>query len=124
VEREGVTTPTLGRIVIYKSKIDNGPGNDVLSPAIVVLTRNTVIQSVLDRWGPEPTEVGPSPVDGQTHTTAARPGGFSIPEDDEHVSLLVFGLGKTYHEHNVSHGDGLGEWRWPQEVPECGAVKA
>lgn len=107
--------PTIGRIVLYTSKIDNGPGNEVTSPALVILTRADVKQEVLDRWGPEPTEVGPSPVDGQSHTTAARPDTFTPPESDQHVSLLVHGLGKDYREHNVAYDEhgGLGTWRWP-----------
>lgn len=106
--------PALGRTVIYTSKIDNGPGNEVHSPAVVILTRGEVKQEVLDRWGPTPTEVGPSPVDGQTHTTAAKPGDFQVPESDWHVSLLVHGLGRDYREHNVAHdpAGGLGTWRY------------
>lgn len=110
--------PTIGRIVIYTSKIDNGPGNEVRSPALVILTRADVKQDVLDRWGPEPTQVGPSPVDGKTHTTGARPDTFQPPESEMHVSLLVHGLGKDYREHNVAHGPngGLGTWDWPPRV--------
>lgn len=109
--------PTLGRIVIYKSKIDNGPGNDVLSPAMVIRTRATSVPDVIRRWGPEPTEVGPSPVDGRTHTTAGRPAGVldELPDDDT-VDLVVWGLGKTYREYAVTHGEGLGQWMWPERA--------
>lgn len=49
--------PSLGDHVIYKSKIDNGPGNDVFSPAVVIRTRNTCVPEVIDRWGPDPVTV-------------------------------------------------------------------
>ena len=106
--------PSLGRIVIYKSKIDNGPGNDVLSPALIIGTKDTRVPEVIDRWGPQPSEVGPSPVDGKTHQTSARPEGVlrELP-DDETVDLLVHGLGKDYREYAVRMGDGLGQWSWP-----------
>lgn len=112
--------PALGRTVLYTSKIDNGPNNEVRSPAVIILTRSDVKQEVLDRWGPEPTEVGPSPVDGQTHKTAAKPGDFIPPETHWHVSLLVHGLGRDYREHNVAHGFGLGEWHYWNEVALTG----
>jgi hypothetical protein len=107
--------PTLGRIVHYTSKIDNGPGNEVTSAAMIILTRTDVKADVLDRWGTEPAEVGPSPVDGRTHTAAGRPDDFTPPESDTHVSLLVHGLGRDYREHNVAYDEhgGLGTWRWP-----------
>ena len=103
--------PTIGRIVIYTSKIDNGPGNDVLSPAMILRTRETTVGAVIERWGPEPQVVGHGDV---THETAPRPDGViaELP-DDETVDLLVFGLGKSYREYGVGHGDGRGEWRWP-----------
>lgn len=110
--------PTIGRIVIYKSKIDNGPGNDVLSPAMVIRTRDTTVAAVIDRWGPEPETVD-SAIDDTTHETAARPEGViaELP-DDLTVDLVVFGLGKTYREYGVQHGDGLGQWDWPQRTGE------
>lgn len=105
--------PTIGRIVIYKSKIDNGPGKDVLSPAMVIRTRDTTVSEVIDRWGPEPVQVE-SAIDDTTHETAARPSAVvnDLPDDDT-VDLVVYGLGKTYREYAVAHGDGLGEWQWP-----------
>lgn len=36
-------TPTIGRIVTYTSKIDNGPGLEVRSPAIIIRTRATCV---------------------------------------------------------------------------------
>lgn len=108
--------PELGDMVVYVSKIDNGPGNEVLSPAVVLRTRATTVQAVLDRWGPEPAVVGPSPVDGKTHETAARPPGVDELPDDTTVDLLVHGLGKDYREYGVAQGDGLGQWQWSTRV--------
>lgn len=104
--------PTIGRVVIYRSKIDNGPGNDVLSPAIILRTRETTVKAVIDRWGPEPTVVGSGE---NTHETAARPESViaDLP-DDETVDLLVFGLGKSYREYAVARGDERGQWNWPE----------
>lgn len=107
-------SPTLGRIVLYRSKIDNGPGNDVLSPAIVIRTRATTVPAVVERWGAEPRTVASASNPTVTHETAGRPAGFvaELPDDDT-VDLLVFGLGKSYREYAVSKGDGLGQWFWP-----------
>lgn len=73
--------PTIGRIVHYTSKIDNGPGSRVVSPAVIIRT-----------------------------------------VEDDQVDLCVFGLGKTYREYGVRHGDGLGEWDWPARVDEKGVA--
>lgn len=110
-------TPTIGRIVIYKSKIDNGPGNDVLSPAIILRTRETTVAAVIDRWGPEPRTVSSASDPSVTHETTAKPANVinELPDDDT-VDLLVHGLGKDYREYGVKRGDGLGEWNWPQIV--------
>lgn len=106
--------PTIGRIVIYRSKIDNGPGNDVFSPAVVIRTKATCVAAVAKRWGPEPTTVVSASDPTVTHQTAARPDAVAdVLADDETIDLLVHGLGKDYREYNVKHGDGLGEWDWP-----------
>lgn len=109
--------PTIGRIVIYKSKIDNGPGNDVLSPAIVIRTRDTTVPAVVERWGPEPRTVASASDPTVTHETTGRPANFvaELPDDDT-VDLLVFGLGKSYREYAVGKGDGRGQWSWPPRV--------
>ena len=49
--------PTIGHIVHYKSKIDNGQLGDVVSPAIVIRTRDTTVPAVIERWGPTPRTV-------------------------------------------------------------------
>lgn len=109
--------PTIGRIVIYKSKIDNGPGNDVLSPAVVIRTKATCVEAVAKRWGTEPGTVVSADDPAVTHQTAARPAGVvDVLPDDDTVDLLVFGLGKDYREYGVRQGDGLGEWSWPARV--------
>lgn len=109
--------PTIGRVVIYKSKIDNGPGNDVLSPAMVIRTRDTTVPAVIDRWGPEPATVASASDPAVTHQTAARPDSVvaELPDDDT-VDLVVFGLGKTYREYAVARGSGRGQWDWPPRV--------
>lgn len=109
--------PTIGRIVIYKSKIDNGAGNEVLSPAMIIRTRATTVPAVIDRWGPEPRAVASASDPSVTHETAARPDSMvaELPDDDT-VDLAVFGLGKTYREYAVPKGDGLGQWSWPERV--------
>lgn len=114
--------PTIGRIVIYRSKIDNGPGNDVLSPAIIIRTRDTTVPAVIDRWGPEPRTVVSASDPSVTHETTARPESV-VGElaDDDTVDLAVFGLGRTYREYSVSRGDGLGEWNWPQREDTGGS---
>lgn len=112
-----MTKPTIGRVVIYKSKIDNGPGNDVLSPAMVIRTRDTTVAAVIDRWGPEPRTVASASDPSVTHQTTGRPEGVpaELPDDDT-VDLLVHGLGKDYREYGVPMGDGHGMWHWPERV--------
>lgn len=110
-------TPTIGRIVIYRSKIDNGPGNDVVSPAVVLRTRATSVPAVIDRWGPEPHTVTSASDPDVTHETTARPDGvLSELPDDRTVDLLVHGLGRDYREYAVTEGTGRGEWSWPERV--------
>lgn len=114
---QGVAKPTIGRIVIYKSKIDNGPGNDVFSPAVVIRTKETCVEAVAKRWGPEPTTVHSASDPSVTHETAARPNDVAdVLEDDLTVDLLVHGLGKDYREYNVKFGTGFGEWSWPKRI--------
>ena len=112
-----MTKPTIGRVVIYKSKIDNGPGNEVLSPAMVIRTRETTVPAVVERWGTEPRTVVSASDPAVTHETAARPDAF-VAElyDDDTVDLIVFGLGKDYREYAVSRGNGLGQWSWPTRL--------
>lgn len=107
--------PTVGRIVIYKSNVNNGPGNDVVSPAIITRTKDTTVKAVIDRWGPSPHEVATE--DGGTFVTAPKPSGVveDLPDDDT-VDLAVFGLGQTYREFGIKRGDGRGEWQWPERV--------
>lgn len=105
------TRPTIGDIVIYRSKIDNGPGNDVLSPAVVLRTRDTTVPEVVDRWGPETRTVASVSDPAVTHTTTPRPAGLmaELP-DDTTVDLLVHGLGQDYREYAVPMGRDRGQW--------------
>lgn len=109
--------PTIGRIVFYKSKIDNGPGNDVLSPAMVIRTKDTCVEAVSRLWGPEPRTVVSASDPSVTHETTARPEGVvDVLPDDDTVDLLVHGLGRDYREYGVRMGDDRGEWSWPPRV--------
>lgn len=110
--------PILGTTVMYKSKIDNGPGNDVLSPAIIVRTKDTTVAEVIDRWAAlAPGETMTVGEPGKTHVTGKRPPELvtELPSD-EHVDLCVFGLGKVYWEYCVPKGDDRGQWNF-QMVP-------
>lgn len=106
--------PQIGQTVIYRSKIDNGPGNDVLSPAVIIRTRGTTVPEVIDRWGPEPRTVTSASDPSVTHETAARPDSVvaELPDDDT-VDLVVFGLGRTYREFAVGRGGERGQWSTP-----------
>lgn len=107
--------PTLGRIVIYTSKIDNGAGLEVRSPAMVIRTKDTCVPEVFDRWGPSPDAL--AAVSASEAGTAARPtlakDAKPVLANDTTVDLIVFGLGKTYREYNVEQGNDLGQWDWP-----------
>lgn len=98
--------PTVGRMVLYYSK--NGDG--IVSPAVVLRTRDTTNLEVIERWGPSP--------DG-TLSGKGRPAGL-VPElpDDTTVDLLVHGLGdgdcadlsrKGCHQ-NTGHAQRWGVW--------------
>jgi hypothetical protein len=105
--------PTIGRIVIYESKIGDG----VKSPALVLRTKATTIASVIDRWGPEPQTVVSALDESVTHETTARPESLiaELP-DDTTVDLIVHGLGRDYREYGVPMGSGPGTWAWPERV--------
>ncbi|MEX3644477.1 hypothetical protein [Mycolicibacterium porcinum] len=102
--------PTVGRMVLYYSK--NGDG--IVSPAVVLRTRDTTNLEVIERWGPSP--------DG-TLSGKGRPAGL-VPElpDDTTVDLLVHGLGGDYREYAVQLDDVVStdpadhtphRWAWP-----------
>lgn len=114
-----IPKPTPGRIVNYTSKIDNGPGNDVISPAVVLRTRSTTVGAVIDRWGPEPATVMSASDPDVTHETSARPENVirDLP-DDSTVDLLVHGLGRDYREYGVRYGFGPGTWAYPDLTRE------
>lgn len=110
---QGVLLPFLGATVIYRSKIDNGPGNDVYSPAVVIRTKATCVEAVAKRWGPEPRMVASASDPNVTHQTASRPAEvLDVLPDELTVDLLVHGLGRDYREYTVTYGEGLGQWEW------------
>ena len=97
----------LGQTVVYRSHVDNGPGNDVLSPAVVLRTRETTIGAVAEqRWSPATWQVTAT-LDG--HEVVPRPPGLlaELP-DDEAVDLLVHGLARDYRVYGVRQGDARG----------------
>jgi hypothetical protein len=108
--------PHLGQIVIYRSKIDNGPGNYVLSPAIVLRTRDTTVAAVTQRWTPDTWPVTKDHAGGD-HEILPRPAGLvaELP-DDTTVDLAVLGLGRIYHEYAVPHGHRRGQWSRPDHT--------
>jgi hypothetical protein len=102
-----VATPSLGRIVLYRSK--NGDG--VLSPAIVLRTRSTTIAKIAERWAGAET----APFSG-----VGRPSSFiaELP-DDLTLDLLVHGLGGDYREYAIPFASTSdpGTWCWPHPGP-------
>lgn len=98
--------PTIGRIVHYHSKKSDG----IVSPAIVLRTRDTTNLEVIERWGPGS--------DG-TLSGQGRPAGLvaELP-DDTTVDLVVHGLGGDYREYAIPFAETLapGTWSWPPRV--------
>jgi hypothetical protein len=98
------TKAAIGRIVHYESKLEDG----IISPAMILRTRDTTDLEIIERWGPSPDET---------------PGGKGRPAelvaelpDDQTVDLLVHGLGGDYREYCVPEGRGPRTWRWPERV--------
>lgn len=81
--------PTVGRIVHYTSK----HGDGVVSPAVVLRTRDSTVPGVIDRWGPAP--------DGTASGTPRPTGLVAEPPDDTTLDLLVHGPGGDYREYAV-----------------------
>lgn len=90
-----VAKPKLGDMVIFRSKVGDG----VLSPAIVIRTKDTTITSVMEAW----IDRG-APITVAGHDIPAPPSTI-IPElpDDMTVDLLVLGLAKGYREYGVPY---------------------
>lgn len=94
--------PTIGQIVHYRSKIGDG----IVSPAIVLRTKDTTNLDVIERWGPSPA--GTLSGKGRPEALVAE-----LP-DDTTVDLLVHGLGGDYREFCIPQGNGEpGTWSWP-----------
>lgn len=106
--------PTIGRVVHYYSK----KGDGIVSPAIILRTRETTNLEVIERWGDNP--------DG-TLSGKSRPAELvaELP-DDTTVDLLVHGLGGDYREFAVPFSEAVeggilegpepGTWIWPPRV--------
>lgn len=98
--------PTIGRIVIYSSKIGDG----IVSPAIVLRTQDTTNLDVIERWGPSPEG---------TLSGKGRPAALvaELPNADT-IDLLVHGLGGDYREFCIPFDDSgaAGTWNWPARV--------
>lgn len=108
--------PTVGRIVHYVSKMGDG----IVSPAIVLRTRESTNLDVINRWGPGP--------DGTVSGKGRPPELVAELPDDETVDLLVHGLGGDYREYAVPysplHDDDCAPcatasprtWHWPERA--------
>jgi hypothetical protein len=103
--------PYISDRVIYRSKIDNGDGNDVLSAAVVIRTRGTTVPEVMNRWGPSPDAIVH---EGKVVNPAPRPPGVEDELPDEMtVDILVNGLGRDYREYSVPFSPTeRGCWHW------------
>lgn len=114
----GGMKPTLGRIVIYSSETGDG----VLSPAVVLRTRDTCVEEVAQQWLYDPAFAVSAGIvqdhDAALTQTAIRPPEVvDVLADDDTVDLLVHGLGRDYRRYNVTQGTGPGQWSWPARVP-------
>ena len=98
--------PTLGRVVLYASKVGDG----IVSPAIVIRTKETTNLDVIERWGPGPEGT----LSGKGRPAALVP---ELPNDDT-VDLVCFGLGGDYREYAVPYNESgaPGTWSWPPRV--------
>lgn len=98
--------PSIGRIVIYTSKV----GDEVVSPAMVLRTRDTTNLEVIERWGPSPK--GTLSGKGRPENLVAE-----LP-DDFTLDLLVHGLGGDYREYCIPYSETgePGTWSWPPRV--------
>jgi hypothetical protein len=84
--------PTIGRIVLYRSKVGDG----IDSPAIVLRTQDTTNLDVIERWGPEPGVVEGVGETGREHETVGRPAALNVPLDATRDAEVP-----------------PGTWRWP-----------
>ncbi len=100
-----VQAPTLGRIVMYRSKLGDG----IVSPAIVTVTKDTWRESVR-------AAAHDAPLEEITSETEMAPTAIPEPDNEYSVSLTVFGASSRYVEHNVPHSmfDKARTWFWPE----------
>lgn len=112
----GVPTPSIGRIVIYRSRT-----GDYDVPAIINATAET-----LDEKGVEAERVPPLTAPGNVHLTVFSPGVYDgVPPQFEgaryvaSAGLALQNQGGTYQEWDIPLNDPAtgeiapGTWRWP-----------
>lgn len=101
--------PTIGRIVVYRSRTG---AYDV--PAIVNCTTATI-----NPRGVDAGHVPPLSSDEHVHLTVLTPGMPGLREGaDDFLAESPHGRSEnvagTYQEWDIGPGDGPGQWRWPE----------
>lgn len=128
--------PTLGRLVLYRSKITG----DYVVPAIVTCTQESwvpgryidqadlrqdfpmdrfLLGSVVSPYVTAPfadsQEMAALPVAVDGRIWQASP--VAMPEEGRvHLHVFTPGAKGSYQEFNVAEGEGPGEWSWPPRV--------
>lgn len=104
-------TPTIGRIVHYRSRTGN-----YTVPAIITATQETLYRPGVDGgFVPDLTDAR------NVHLTVFTPGkpGLRTTADDfvaPSVPPVSENVAGTYQEWDVPEGDGPGTWQWPPRV--------
>lgn len=105
--------PTVGRIVIYRSKA----GLKYVVPAIIAATEETLLPEGVEAFKVSDGAHGVPPLTGldNVHLIVFSPG----VSDHAPPAPLDANAGGTYREHDVPFDDGDGEqapgtWRWPE----------
>lgn len=112
--------PTLGRVVIYRSRTGN---YDV--PAIVTGTEDTLAEAGVRAYKESEGQAGVPPLTSPTHVhlTVLTPGlpGLRAGADDFKVESEFprsENVAGTYQEWDIPHDPvgSAGTWRWPERV--------
>lgn len=109
VQEPPIPRPTIGRIVIYRSRT-----GDYDVPAIVNCTVATL--------SPKGVELGHVPAltdPWHVHLTVLTPGRPGLRRDATDFAVesehgRSENVAGTYQEWDIGPGDGPGQWRWPQ----------